>query len=96
MLIKAHTAGGPYQPGSAARAAAVAGPPDTAVSRLSQAIDELAVEFRPPQRRLISGSTGSELAGADHVAAMLCAASRSGLGAGPGSSAHSILTWSGR
>src|ERR1022692_2083686 len=73
---------------SAARAAAVAGPPDTAVSRLSHAIDELAVEFRPPQRRLISGSTGSELAGADHVAEMLCAGSRSGLGAGPGSSAR--------
>jgi len=52
---------------NAARATALAGPPASASALLNRAIDELAIEFRPPRRRLISGCTGIELAGCDGI-----------------------------
>jgi enediyne polyketide synthase len=56
------------------RASVLAAPDDSAPGQLSDAIDRFArFEFRPPRRRLISGCTGTELAGADQVPEMLSA-----------------------
>ncbi len=69
---------------NAARATALAGPPASAPALLTGAIDELAIEFRPPRRRLISGSTGTELAGYDGITEMLERRPRTGRPAQPG------------
>src|ERR1022692_1640858 len=60
---------------SAARGAGLTGPAadrsDLLSSELSRALSELAIEFTPPRRRLISSCTGTELSGPDGIAAML-------------------------
>src|SRR6266487_763156 len=56
---------------TAIRAAALALQPAAGEVRLAEAIDKLGMEFRPPRRRLIWASTGTELAGSENMAELL-------------------------
>ncbi len=59
---------------TALRSAALAAPADAAPGQLGTAIGKFgSFAFRPPRRRLLSGSTGQEVAEADEIAEMLCA-----------------------
>ena len=54
-----------------ARVAALGLPPAAAAELLASAISELTGATRPPRRRLVSGCTGTELAGADEIPGVL-------------------------
>jgi enediyne polyketide synthase len=59
---------------TALRTAALAAPPDSAPGQLSSTIGRFSTfSFRPPRRRLVSGSTGREVAEPEAISEMLCA-----------------------
>jgi len=59
---------------TALRSAALSAPPESAPGQLGETIRRLSsFKFRPPQRRLISGSTGREVGEPSAIAETLCA-----------------------